>query len=312
MSVIWAEEGIPSHVELVTGAKQDAQFLGVKDDTVSLGGTIQGQFTVIRIHKNRFKSIVDDNGNDLLNQPQEAPSQASAQDSVAQDSTRQDSTAQDSTVQDSTQNDSAVVEHSIETPVEGQHIFVSFERRNSESALAEQLENLIIRLLKESGTPVTFINRQEFDFCNDAICIKDFLKKHGAASAYIGRITSARTPDSIMVQMSHFQFSDSAKTDHVAQTNLSAIKTLSDALSKDKLRGFVLQLQGENFPVQNAPVQQLASSGKSYLHVETNPDGANIMTRGNDDICKSPCTFIIDDSSKTDIYAYWTPTRSRP
>ena len=309
VSVIWAEEGIPSHVELVTGAKQDAQFLGVKDDTVSLGGTIQGQFTVIRIHKNRFKSIVDDNGNDLLNQPQEAPSQASAQDSVAQDSTRQDSTAQDSTVQDSTQNDSAVVEHSIETPVEGQHIFVSFERRNSESALAEQLENLIIRLLKESGTPVTFINRQEFDFCNDAICIKDFLKKHGAASAYIGRITSARTPDSIMVQMSHFQFSDSAKTDHVAQTNLSAIKTLSDALSKDKLRGFVLQLQGENFPVQNAPVQQLASSGKSYLHVETNPDGANIMTQGNDDICKSPCTFIIDDSSKTDIYAYWSVDR---
>ena len=107
VSVIWAEEGIPSHVELVTGAKQDAQFLGVKDDTVSLGGTIQGQFTVIRIHKNRFKSIVDDNGNDLLNQPQEAPSQASAQDSVAQDSTRQDSTAQDSTVQDSTQNDSS-------------------------------------------------------------------------------------------------------------------------------------------------------------------------------------------------------------
>ena len=103
VSVIWAEEGIPSHVELVTGAKQDAQFLGVKDDTVSLGGTIQGQFTVIRIHKNRFKSIVDDNGNDLLNQPQEAPSQASVQDSVAQDSTRQDST-----VQDSTQNDSAV------------------------------------------------------------------------------------------------------------------------------------------------------------------------------------------------------------
>jgi hypothetical protein len=166
ISAAWAGEeispdslGIPSHVELVTGTKQDAQFLGVKDDTVSLGGTIQGQFTVIRIHKNRFKSIVDDNGNDLLNQPQEAPSQASAQDSVAQDSTRQDST-----VQDSTQNDSAVVEHSIETPVEGQHIFVSFERRNSESALAEQLENLIIRLLKESGTPVTFINRQEFDF----------------------------------------------------------------------------------------------------------------------------------------------------
>ena len=301
VSVIWAEEGIPSHVELVTGAKQDAQFLGIKDDTVSLGGTIQGQFTVIRIHKDRFKSIVDEQGNDLLNQPQDAPAEAATQ----------DTTIQDSTVQDSTQSDSAAVEqpiensieHSIDTPVEGQHIFVSFERRNSESAIAEQLENLMIRLLKESGTPVTFINRQEFDFCNDAVCIKDFLKTHGAASAYIGRITSARTPDSIAVQMSHFQFSDSAKTDYVAQTNLSAIKTLSDALSKDKLHRFVLQLQGEK-----APVQQVVSN-KSYLRVETNPDGANIMTKGNDDICKSPCTFIIDDSSKTEVYAYWSVDR---
>lgn len=313
VSVIWAEEGIPSHVELVTGAKQDAQFLGVKNDTVSLGGTIQGKFTVIRIHKDRFKSIVDDQGNDLLNQPQAAPAEASAPDSAAQepaiqDSTIQDTVALDSTLQDSTQADSLTVEHSIETPVEGLHIFVSFERRNSESALAEQLENLIIRLLRESGTPATFANRQEFDFCNDAVCIKDFLKKHGAASAYIGRITSARTPDSVMVQMSHFQFSDSAKTDYVAQTSLSAIKSLSDALSKDKLHGFVLQLQGEKVPIQNVPVQH-AANNKSYLHVETNPEGANIMTRGNDDICKSPCTFIIDDSSKTEVYAYWSVDR---
>lgn len=307
VSVIWAEEGIPSHVELVTGAKQDAQFLGVQNDTVSLGGTIQGKFTVIRIHKDRFKSIVDDQGNDLLNQPQEAPqsapAEASVQDTTVQDTTVQDTIAKDSTLQESTQTDSAAVEHSIETPVEGQHIFVSFERRNSESALAGQLENLIIRLLKESGTPVTFINRQEFDFCNDATCIKDFLKAHGAASAYIGRITTGRTPDSIAVQMSHSLFDDSTKADYSAQANLSAIKTLSDALSKDKLRRFVLQLQGEQVPVEQVV------SGKSYLRVETNPDGANIMTKGNDDICKSPCTFVIDDSSKTEVYAYWSVDR---
>ena len=170
ISAAWAGEelssdslGIPSHVELVTGTKQDAQFLGVKDDTVSLGGNIQGKFTVIRIPKNRFKSIVDNNGNDLLNQPQAAPTEESVQDSIGQDSTTQDTTIQDSIVQDSTQHDSTAVEHSIETPVEGQHIFVSFERRNSESTLAEQLENLIIRLLKESGTPITFVNRQELD-----------------------------------------------------------------------------------------------------------------------------------------------------
>ena len=315
VSAVWAGAnpspdslGISSHVELVTGTKQDAQFLGVKDDTVSLGGTIQGKFTVIRIPKNRFKSIVDDNGNDLLNQAQDAPAEASVQDSVVQDSTTQDttvqdSTVQDSTIQDSTQQNSAVVEHSIETPVEGLHIFVSFERRNSESALAEQVENLISRLLKESGTPVTFVNRQEFDFCNDALCIKDFLKTHGAASAYIGRITSARTPDSVAVQMTHYILDDSTKSEaHAAQMSLSAIKSLSDALSKDKLHRFALQLQGENLPVT-------VVNDKSYVRIETNPEGANIAIKGGEDICKSPCTFAINDSTKTEIYAYWNVDR---
>ena len=294
---IWAEEGIPSHVELVTGAKQDAQFLGIQNDTVSLGGTIQGKFTVIRIPKNRFKSIVDENGNDLLN----TASQAVAQDSVTQDSIAQDSAAQDT-------NQSEAVASNYDTsflnPVAGKHIFVSFERRNSESAIAEQLEILIIRLLKESGTPVAFINRQDLEFCADATCIKDSLKAHGAASAYIGRITSARTPDSIAVQMSHYILDDSSKTEpFTAQANLSAIKTLSDALSKDKLHRFVLQLQGEKVPVEQVV------SGKSYLRIETNPEGANIVTKGNDDICRSPCTFAINDSNKTEVYAYWNVDR---
>ena len=310
ISAAWAGEelssdslGIPSHVELVTGTKQDAQFLGVKDDTVSLGGNIQGKFTVIRIPKNRFKSIVDNNGNDLLNQPQAAPTEESVQDSIVQDSTTQDTTVQDSTIQDSTQHDSTAVEHSIETPVEGQHIFVSFERRNSESTLAEQLENLIIRLLKESGTPITFVNRQEFNFCNDALCIKDFLKTHGAASAYVGRITSARTPDSVAVQMTHYLLDDSTKAiAHTAQINLSAIKALSDALSKDKLHRFVLLLQGEQVPVET-------KSDISYVRIETNPEGANIATKESEDICKSPCTFAINDTGKTEIYAYWNVDR---
>ena len=136
ISAAWAGEelssdslGIPSHVELVTGTKQDAQFLGVKDDTVSLGGNIQGKFTVIRIPKNRFKSIVDNNGNDLLNQPQAAPTEESVQDSIVQDSTTQDTTVQDSTIQDSTQHDSTAVEHSIETPV-GSFGFASRHNQN--------------------------------------------------------------------------------------------------------------------------------------------------------------------------------------
>ena len=85
VSAVCASEGIPSLVELVTGTKQAAQFLGVQNDTVSLGGTIQGKFTVIRIPKNRFKSIVDEKGNDLLN------GAIPPQDSVVQSTAEQDS-----------------------------------------------------------------------------------------------------------------------------------------------------------------------------------------------------------------------------
>jgi hypothetical protein len=46
--------GIPALVELVNGSRQAAQFLGIENDTVHLGGTIQGKFTVIRIPRERF------------------------------------------------------------------------------------------------------------------------------------------------------------------------------------------------------------------------------------------------------------------
>ena len=154
-------------------------------------------------------------------------------------------------------------------------------------------------MLKESGTPIWPINRQNFSNCTDATCIKDSLKAHGAASAYIGRITSARTPDSVAVQMSRYAIEDSTKQEpNTAQINLSAIHALTDALSKDKLHRFVLRLQGEPIPAE-------VTNGKSYIRIETNPEGANIVTRDNVDICKSPCTFVVSDTVKTDVYAYW-------
>ena len=287
VSTLWAGEGIPSLVELVTGSKQAAQFLGVQNDTVSLGGTIQGKFTVIRIPKNRFKSIVDEKGNDLLNG----------------NITKQDSTVQDSSLLDSTNSELVAEPHepTFLDSVENKHVFVTFERRNSESTLAEQLENLIVRMLKESGTPIWLINRQNFSNCTDATCIKDSLKAHGAASAYIGRITAARTPDSVAIQMTRFVAEDSAKlSTFAAQMNLSAIHSMSDALSKNKLSNFVAQLQGDTLASK-----RVETSGKSYIRIETTPDGANISIRDREDICKSPCTFAITDTAKVEIFSYW-------
>ena len=60
-------EGKYVDVELLSGTHQRAKFLGIENDTVSLGGYIQNKFTVVKIAKKQFKKIVDEQGNDLLN-----------------------------------------------------------------------------------------------------------------------------------------------------------------------------------------------------------------------------------------------------
>lgn len=286
-------QGVRATVELVTGAKQTAQFLGIQNDTVSLGGSIKGQFTIVRIPANRFKSITDEQGADLLHGAgsNQSTSSVSAQ------------TQQESTVQET---ETSYTEPSDLDSVEGKHIYIPLERRSSDSALAEQLDNLIIKLIKESGTPITVARPDAFASCHDVACIRDSLSAHKAASAYTGRITAARTPDSLAVQASHFVFDDStvkgAKTS--VQMNLSAIRSLSDAMANNKLQNFIKALQGEKVSPSKPTV-----SGKSYIHIETDPEGANIAIHGKEDICKSPCTFATADTGKIVLYAYWNVNR---
>lgn len=286
-------QGVRATVELVTGAKQTAQFLGIQNDTVSLGGSIKGQFTVVRIPANRFKSITDEKGADLLHGAgsNQSTSSVSAQ------------TQQESTVQET---ETTYTEPSDFDSVEGKHIYIPLERRSSDSAFAEQLDNLIIKLIKESGTPISIVRSEYFENCSDAACIRDSLSAHKAASAYTGRITAARTPDSLAVQASHFVFGDSTAkgANAMVQMNLSAIRSLSDAMANNKLQNFVKTLQGEKV----SPFKSDAN-GKSYIHIETDPEGANIAIHGKEDICKSPCTFATLDTGKIVLYAYWNVNR---
>ena len=62
-------QGMQVMVELVSGTKQKAQFLGIENDTVSLGGYIKNEFTVLKFPKSQFKSILDSLGNNILATP---------------------------------------------------------------------------------------------------------------------------------------------------------------------------------------------------------------------------------------------------
>lgn len=309
-------QGIRATVELISGTRQTAQFLGIQNDTVSLGGSIKGQFTVVRIPANRFKNITDEQGNDLLHaqaantetgslRKEDLPHDTSSRDTLVQDSVAGDSTAPISDDPDSTTRDTPLREtpsYTFLDSVEGKHIYIPLERRSSDSALAVQLDNLIAKLLKESGTPIVTAPYALAN-CTDVSCMRDSLRAHGAASVYTGRITAARTPDSLAVQASHFTFEESASQGASAesQINLSAIRSLGDALADNKLENFVRALQGENVSKPKPP-----TAGKSYIHVETDPEGANIAIHGKEDICKSPCTFATLDSGKVILYAYWS------
>lgn len=284
-------QGTHAYVELLSGAKQTAQFLGIQQDTVSLGGMIKGNFTVIKIAKNRFKSIVDDNGNDLLNAVV-ASDTATVVDSTAriQDSSTVDSVAQNN-----------ISEPSVETilnEVDSKHVFVALERRSIDSLLASQMNVILMNLLREAGIPVIFAKRTDFGYCRETACITDSLSHYGASSVYIGSVVAAKSSDSISIQMTHHVFNDSNQKDvGAAQMNLSTMNTFSDAMSNNKLKNFVLLLQGKEI---SKPKQK-----KSYIHVETDPEGVTIATATQGEICRSPCTFATQDSGKVTLYAYW-------
>ncbi len=312
-------QGIRANVELVTGAKQVAQFLGIQQDTVSLGGIIQGKFTVLKIAKNRFKSIVDESGNDLLNSAATENEASAVSDSTTTPdtvATTSDSTAitdsttiPDSTTVEATSDSSATVDSTTSTTtdstpaflhtVDGKHVFIALERRSIDSLLASQLNNIIVKLLQESGIPVIFANRTDFGYCRESACIKDSLAHYGAASVFNGRIIAAKSSDSISLQMSHQNFSDSTKSKDVEahQVNLSAISALTDAISNNKLHNLVSKLQGKQI--------QEAKQKVSYIHVETDPEGVTLATESLGEICRTPCTFATQDTGKVVLYAYW-------
>lgn len=314
-------QGVRANVELVTGAKQVAQFLGIQQDTVSLGGIIQGKFTVLKIAKSRFKSIVDEAGNDLLNTATSndvsavANSAASPDSAVTPDSvaTIPDSTAvSDSSTAEAASSaaaeDSTTTATADSTPaflrtVDGKHVFIALERRSIDSLLAGQLNNIIVKLLQESGTPILFANRTDFGYCRESACIKDSLDHYGAASVFNGRIIAAKSSDSISLQMSHQNLGDSSasKNAEVHQINLSAITALTDALSNNKLQNLISKLLGK----QTQEVKQKVS----YIHVETDPEGVTLATESHGEVCRTPCTFATQDTGKVVLYAYWNVNR---
>lgn len=329
-------------VELLSGTHQRAKFLGIENDTVSLGGYIQNKFTVVKIAKKQFKKITDEQGNDLLNQANDSKPAAKTENKVESEQatpveTKNAGTA-DSAKTTQVKTDSAKVEakqakaDSVQTsdstakkqtaskqpasetsevkqpptPTPAKPIIKSVlvaydAEENVDKSFADQFTALTARLLYESGEKPQIIRKTDINNCNDNVCVQSELASKGFNSIYFGSISHDIRTDSLRLNLTHAFYEDSLPTLHQSTISVSEKTALSDAITNNKLSNQLLDVQGKKIIVNK--------KNRSYIHIETDPDGATISRSKDDAICKSPCTFVTTDTSKFTLYAYWNVDR---
>ena len=341
-------EGIFVDVELLSGTKQRAKLMGIENDTVSLGGYIQNKFTIVRIAKKQFKRIVDEKGNDLLNETQQAkataektePSsssiavssaavssaQSSSSAAISSSSTAISSSAKQplvsssstkSHVSSSSAKISSSSSSSEKTPVASSSsisssnekpvpkpvktVLIAYTGEGINPSIADQLTGLTARLLMEAGENPQLIRKSDIKNCDDNICIQNELSSYGYKSIYFGEIVPNIKTDSLTLNLTHAFYEDSLPMLHRASVNISRQAVFSDAITNNKLRNQLLDAQGKE--------TIKTKKNRAYIHIETDPDGATISRSEKDAICKSPCTFVVTDTTKFPLYAYWDVDR---
>ena len=279
------EQGVTVNVELVSGTKQRAQFLGIENDTVQLGGYIQNQFTVIRIHKDKFKSIKDESGKDLILDTLATNNTVAATDSA-------------NAVPDSTKADSAAAEPVLQTiPLYSPVVLVSYEMNSNDSIYQIPLTGLTTRLLTEEGETLEVVKRSTFTECHDDICVSNSLSASGANTIYLCKLMSGPKADSVTLELTRAIFKDSLPEMHKAQLTLSRASALSEAIKDNRLHKLIQK-------AKNIPVPEKKSS-TSYIFIDSDPDGAMVSRPEKAAICRTPCTFAVTDTGKIELNAYW-------
>ena len=304
-------EGVFVDVELMSGTHQRAKLLGIENDTVSLGGYIQNKFTVVKIAKKQFKKIVDEKGNDLLNET----SKPQATDTVASSSSTKVDTEQaaissssseaqapiESQTQDSLEAAPKTEEIEKPTPQPIKTILVAYTAKGIEPSIADQFTGLTARLLMEAGEKPQVIRKSDISNCDDNICIQNELTAHGFRSIYFGEIVQNIKTDSLTLNLTHAFYEDSLPILHRSSVNVSRASAFGDAITNNKLKNQLLDAQGKE--------TIKTKKNRTYIHIETDPDGATISRSEKDAICKSPCTFVTSDTTKFTVHAYWNVDR---
>lgn len=341
-------EGIFVDVELLSGTRQRAKLMGIENDTVSLGGYIQNKFTIVKIAKKQFKRIVDEKGNNLLDESTQVktsvaktePSSSSiavssaavsssavssaklsssavssssvsisSSSTTVSSSAKQQSESSSSTKKSNYSSEKATVASSSSVsssssksaPKPVKTVLVAYSGEGINQSVVDQFTGLTARLLMEAGENPQVIRKSDIKNCDDNICIQNELSSYGYRSIYFGDIVQNIKTDSLTLNLTHAFYEDSLPMLHKASVNISRKAAFSDAITNNKLKNQLLDAQGKE--------TIKTKKNRSYIHIETDPDGATISRSEKDAICKSPCTFVTSDTSKFTIYAYWDVDR---
>ena len=298
-------EGIFVDVELLSGTKQRAHLMGIENDTVSLGGYIQNKFTIVKIAKKQFKKIIDEKGNDLMKVKTKvvvkptSSSQTSAPEPKSSSSHTVKSSSSSSISSSSIEHTTAPSSSSEKQPVKT--VLIAYNADGIEQSVADQFTALTTRLLMEAGENPQIIRKSDIKKCDDNICIQSELASYGYKSIYFGEIVPDIKTDSLTLNLTHAFYEDSLPMLHRASINLSRNAAFSDAITNNKLKNQLLDAQGKDIIK--------SKKDRSYIHIETDPDGATISRAEKDAICKSPCTFVTTDTTKFTVFAYWNVDR---
>lgn len=262
-------QGIPVEVELHSGVKQYARFLGIFQDTVHLGGTVQGKFTQVRLPQSAFKEIRDEQGNIL------------SLDSLAD---------LKSQLSDSSENDSSWKNRSL---------FVSWNSNSTDSKIKESLQNISFFTLSESDTSLLWVSHNDFRGCLSEECMVQKAQKSGANTLFSGQIKDHSYPDSIIIELQSFFFQPKIRKKSASIT-LSRNEIFKNLLTENRWIHFLYQTTGLNIPEKKKPDLR-----KNYFFIDSDPEGAIISKRGGEAICKTPCAFTTLDTTRTIFDVYW-------
>jgi len=274
-------------VELQSGVKQKAWYLGMQNDSVVLGGQVNGQETSVKLPRSRFVKILvlPDSTPLVLDTPKTAPVNIPAP---------------VTSIDTLTQNSAITVEPEPD-PWMGHLIIVPPDLQGVDTNWRQGLQTLTSQLLRERGKlPVISLNAQDIaHFANMEELINHLRKIK--AMGLLGTQGKARGDSLQIVFRVIWTLGDSI---HSQQASKGTRGDWSRWLLSNEPWQALEKAIGQNL-LPHAPDVLLRKTATIY--VETDPEGAQVSIGNEMQTCKAPCRIPIhsDTASHVLLWASW-------